>query len=223
MSLFGYGVAPMPEGELLSPPAADSSEEQVLFRRYRNATIFKYFYTAFFFCWLAVPVINAIFIHDYVQFGSPPSPGPFASSRYSLEWWMWWFMTLNLLIPYAFSFALVNNFLDEAADAHYFIAKNLSTGMFIPFILFTVLWFVGCNNAGSGGAMVCNDYRYCGVFWPNVWCPNRIGFSPQVASSDLSRNMEGTLTWAFSLVFVLLNKWNSSFNMTLRRKGVLQN
>lgn len=187
---------------------------------YWNTTLFIVVHTGVYLYWLMV-LINTIYTNEYANFSTPPLPGVFSDSRYGWEWWPVWLLGLNVFLPFALQFAMLNNHVLQYSRMHRWFSTTAMITNLVAFALLTVLWLVRCNNTYSGSASMCNDYRWCGVYFPSQYCPNAVPFVPAVSATDLSRNSEASQHWIFSLVFWLLAWWHTSLNGDLREYGVL--
>jgi len=189
-------------------------------RRYVTATMFVYAMALVTLYWLAFPVVNSIFFDGYPQFGSL-LPGVVVTTRYGWDWWMVWFLTWNVLPPMTLAWALTHNRIEEYTRIHAATCGIAMAADGIAFVVLSYRWVLYCNTAYSNWDTACNDYRWCGVFWPNSWCPNNGPFTPAVTLGNLHRNAEMTQHWVFSLVFIGLQWWQWSMNDDLKHWGVL--
>jgi hypothetical protein len=233
---IGHGVSPQ---ALVQPDVEDDEEDEeyqgpvsptivntqpdwpaVPLRRYVTTSLFILVNAAIFFYWTIV-LINTIFTNDYANFTIPPLPGAFVDSRYGWEWWCVFILGFNVFLPFTLQFALLNNDIEEYARLHMWFSTSAMVGNAIIFFILTLLWLASCNNHFSAGASMCNDYRWCGVYFPSAICPNSIPFTPAIVTPNLARNAEASQHWIFCLVFGVLAWWHTSLNGDLLDYGVL--
>lgn len=209
---IGRGVSPKQQ-----PPPSGGD---VPLRRYVTATLFLLMNMAVSFYWTAFPLVNSIFYDGHPHAGTPPSPGPHMSARYTWDWWMVWLLGLNIFVPFLFALALTNNSIEEYTRLHRFFSQMAMILNLVVAIMLSVQWLFGCNGTTRWFGNQCSDYRWCCVNFPSVWCPNTTPCTPAV--TDLYRNSEQLQHWVFSFVFGVLAFWNASINKDLREFGVLR-
>jgi len=141
--------------------------------------------------------------------------------RYGWDWWNVWLLSLNAILPMILAFAAVNNSVEEWARMHSFLSVLAIVMNLWVVLVLSWRWLFYCNNSFSGMQSACNDYRWCCVFYPSVWCPNTMACNPVVPYSDLQRNNEMEQHWAFSFVFFLLAWWHININQDMREFGML--
>jgi hypothetical protein len=202
--------------------AASVSNKQVGIksRHYVWATMFVIGSTLFYMYPIMVPMLNAKFPANYESI----SPRVFVSSRYGYEWWITFIMSLNILLPYALALALVNNNVPEWAHLHYYTARLLTFVNIVLFIMFSVDWVFLCNNGFVPWSTLCNDPRYCCVYFGSSqinleWCPNITPCTPDVSGSMLYRSDEFFQIWLWCLFFWLLAFSHRAINKELAQYG----
>lgn len=187
-------------------------------RRYVNIYAFVFFNLCFFFYWYAFPLANTIFYDGIPQIGTSNT---YVSARYGWDWWHLWLLCLNFFIPISLVWAVANADVEEWTRIHrWFSVTAIRINLWV-FVVLSVRWIFFCNSPFSAGLTACNDYRWCCVFYPNTWCSNGVPCTPGVTYGDLSRNLEMTQHWAFSLVFFLFSLWNVQINTDMRDFKVL--
>lgn len=212
---IGQGVSPQlyrSDGTIYGGP----SWPEVPLRHYIVGMVFLCFTAGWFYYWSTFPLILTKYVHGYPN----TNYDTFMSARYGFHWWIVWGITLNALLPLFLAFALLNNLTSEWSGLHAFFSTHAIWVNVVLCILITAEWALFCNNTYTGGATPCNDYRWCGVYWPSVWCQNVGPFVPAVTTS-LARNNEMLQHWAFTFVFFILACWHRSMNGYLVRYGVL--
>jgi hypothetical protein len=177
-----------------------------------------------FWFWAAFPLNNCIFTNGYPHWGQYPPPGPFQSSRYSLEWWTVWMEGLNLLLPYALAAALLNNVVPEMAKIHYWMARIFLIVNLVVFGILAYDWIFLCNWVPY--TTMCNDGRYACVYFSSPedapWAPNTTPCVPNVASGQLGRSETFFQHFLFSLAFLVLCWFHRAINRELRSYGMFR-
>ena len=115
----------------------------------------------------------------------------------------------------------MNNGIEEYGRMHRFLSTFNVASNFVIFIFLTIMWIFFCDNGGSGAMSACNDYRWCCVYFPSVWCPNTIPCTPAVTAAELSRNGEMWQHWFLCIPFFVLAWWSITYNDDLREFSVL--
>ncbi len=220
--LIGQGSGPTGEAFFIPHASAAASKRDIPIRRYVNTTLFIFLQAGIFFYWAAGPLSQSYFACGYPQFGTPPSPGAYQCTRYDWDWWTIWLMTLNVLLPMMLQFALTNNTIEEYTRLHkWFSMMAIALNIWV-FANLTIRWLVFCNTSWSGSSTVCNDYRWCCVYFPSEWCPNTTPCTPAVTAGQLGRNHDIFQHWIFTFVFFVFAIWNYDLNGGLREFGVLR-
>jgi hypothetical protein len=189
-------------------------------RRYIGPVMFLFLNAGIFFYWSGFVLVNTYYTNEYPFFTNAPPNYGFVSARYNYEWWTVWFLTLNALLIIILCFALINNTVEEVTRLHKWLSLILVViNLYVAFALL-FLWIFWCNNGSSGGA-ACNDYRWCCVNFPSVWCPNTIPCTPAVTVAELHRNDEMTQHFIFAFVFFVLSTFHAALNGDLREFKLL--
>lgn len=220
MKKIGSGYSP--DNPLVDIPPYKNNNvrevEVIPLRRFVSAYIGIFAHAALFFYWSAFPLVNTIFVTGIPQLGTSAE---YVSARYATDWWMVWLLTLNALLPITLAWAITNNRIEEWTRIHEFFSKFAVWINLIVFVVLTVRWPIFCNTPFSVASTACNDYRWCCVFFPSVWCPNTTPCNPAVTLGSLERNQEMIAHWGFSLAFLVLAVWNRGWNTELRSFRVL--
>lgn len=178
-------------------------------RRYVGPVMFLLLSAGVFFYWSGIVLLNTTWYTGYTRCTQ------YVSSRYSFEWWVVWLLTLNAIPILLFALSLANNTVEEINRLHKWFSTMFIVVNGLVFILLAILWGVFCNSSITGGA-ACNDYRWCCVNFPSVWCPNAVPCNPAVVGSELSRNAEMTQHFIFSVVFGFIALFFVKINNDLR-------
>lgn len=204
-------------GAGVSPTGLEQDEKTytaVPLRRYVGPTLFLLLTAGIFFYWSGIVLVNTIWTDGY------PHYNQYVSSRYAYEWWTVWLLTLNAVPILVFALSLANNTIEEFTRMHkWFSIMGIILNIYVAVAL-AVLWIFFCNSSYSGGA-ACNDYRWCCVNFPSVWCSNTVPCIPAVTASELVRNAEMTQHFIFAFVFLVLSTFHVSINGDLREFKVL--
>lgn len=214
---IGEGVAP--DLRIDSVPIT-SKQFGIKSRHFSWATCFVVATTLFYMYPIIVVMLNAKFPADYMN----TSPRVFVTSQYGYEWWILCIMSWNILLPYTLALALVNNNVPEWASLHSFLSRTFSLLNLVLFLMLCVDWLFLCNNGFVPWSTLCNDPRYCCVYFGSSqlnmeWCPNGVPCTPDVSGSSLYRSDEFFQLWLFSLFFWLLSFSNNAVNIQLARFG----
>jgi hypothetical protein len=196
--LLGTGITPSFAKEAKGQPTGA--------RHYVGGIVFVMASMLFCFYWCGFPLSNIYFTDGYTRFGTPPSPNNWESSRYTWLYWCVWLVTLNLLLPYLLSAALLNNTVPEYAKFHYWISFVFIWLNIINWIMLSIIWLFFCNGSGTYGNSACNSIYWCCVYFAasptaSQWCPNVGPCIPDVTS--LARNDEFFQAWLFAALFIL--------------------
>lgn len=215
--IIGEGVTPDLNVEAAS---INSRQFGIKPRHFIWATMFCVVTTLFYMYPIIVLMLNAKFPNGYQS----SSPRVFVSSRYSYEWWLLCILSWNILLPYVLALALVNNNIPEWSKLHYFLGRLFVLTNMVLFLLLSFNWLFLCNNGFVPHSTLCNDPRYCCVYYgsnqANIeWCPNAGPCNPNVSGSNLYRSDEFFQIWLFTLFFWLLAFSNRSINQELGSYG----
>lgn len=192
-------------------------------RLFHNAVMYGWLMSGLIIFWCACTLVNYTYTYGYPQFGTPPSPNAFQSSRWNqLDYCCVFITMLNVLPPMTWFYALAFNRTEYATRLCRFVLQLMGFVNVALIILLLVEWFFLCNTSYSGGYTGCNDYRWCCVFFPSAWCPNSIPCTPAVEYAQLSRNAEATQTWAFLFFFMVFCWWMRSTWVDMREYGVFK-
>lgn len=190
-------------------------------RRYVGPVMFLLLSTGIFVYWAGVVLTNTYYPHEYpFHTNDAASNYGFVSGRYNYEWWTVWLLTLNGLSSILLCFALINNSVEELTRLHKWYSSLIIVVNLYCAITFLFLWIFWCNNGNTGGS-ACNDYRWCCVNFPSVWCSNTIPCTPAVTASELHRNGEMMQHFVFSFVFFVLSTFHVALNGDLREFKLL--
>jgi hypothetical protein len=189
-----------------------------------QAVVFLFANMILCFLWVAIPLNNMYFACGYTEFASA-RPGPWNCSRYFLPWWTVWLLTLNLLLPYLLSVALLNNGVPEYAKFLYWLAWFMIWYNIIVLLMLLFEWLLYCNGSGSYANTACNDIRWCCVYFSAsptaaTWCPNQSPCDPAVSSGNLTRSTEWLITVIASAVWAVLSWAFRRLTKDLMMKGV---
>lgn len=179
--------------------------------RYRYVLVCLVSFGCFLFAWwwTAFPLLLIQFTHDFVRIGTPPSPNELMSARYSLlDYFPILVVTLGnylpiVMLPLA---VLMRRQVPEIGDAIRWFIGLVGITTIVCLILLLITWGFFCNGAGSGRYSACNDYRWCGRYFPSPWCPNtNIFFPVDVSMEAMSRNDEFfSIIWGCLIYLMLL-------------------
>jgi hypothetical protein len=167
-------------------------------------------------------VVNLRPIHGYPSFHIPPSPGPFVSTRYDFPWWMVYLLGLSALNPTLLLFSMYDMSIKTRADWHRRLAAFLALLCGFNFVM---LWVgVGCFfcNAHYSGESICNDPRYCGVWFSynrNLCDNTNAGALAGLTDAQLVQDKDFKAQWIFALVFAVLHFVLFSLNNDARSYG----
>lgn len=192
-------------------------------RYYVHGTLFIMANMIICFYFVAFPLQNMYFACGYTAYSTPPSPGPWNCARYTWQWWTIWLLTLNLLLPYLMSAALLNHKVPEISRFLYWISWLFVWLNIIILAMLLVQWLLFCNSSGSYYNTACNDIRWCCVLFsasPTAasWCTNG---SPCVPNpSSLQRSDEFFQAVIFSAVWSVLAWAFRRMTKDLTQKGV---
>jgi hypothetical protein len=187
--LLGTGISPSMD------KSAVASGQQTSTRHYVGGVVFVMANMLLCFYFVAFPLNNMLFTCGYTQPGTPPSPGPWNCSRYTWQWWTVWLLTLNLLLPYLLSAALLNNTVPEYSRFLYWISWFMIWFNIAVLAMLLVQWLFFCNSGSSYYNSACNDIRWCCVYYAasptaSTWCPNTTPCIPNFGSGNLQRSDE---------------------------------
>jgi hypothetical protein len=191
--------------------------------RYDMAALFGLITASCYVYYVMWPVVNTVWVDGYPQMGgAAPEPGAYQVTMYQWDWSMCIIMLAFGGIIIFYFMALVNNSIPELSWWHDSYASLIMFSTFVVFVILSWRWLFYCNTGYSQFDTSCNDYRWCGVFYPNVFCPNTGPFNPPVAFTQLSRNDEMTQHWAFTFAFFILAWWHVKWNVKLRSQGIFR-
>lgn len=217
--LLGTGISPSVASSAADVPGYAKG------RHYVQGTLFIMANMAICFYWAGFPLNNIYYACGYTQFGTPPAPGPWNCARYSWSWWTVWMLTLNLLLPYLLSAALLNNSVPEYARVLYWLSWFFIWYNLAILAMLLIQWLLMCNSSSSYGNTACNDIRYCCDFFgasatAATWCPNQSPCVPNVNTGDLQRSDEWFQMVIFSGIWTLLSWAFRRITKDLMQKGV---
>ena len=210
-SVFHYAIGRLFHIEGVVTRNPDSKREGLLL-----GTIFVIINFGVFLYWVAVPLLNTLYINGYPRFAIPPSPNSFESTLYGYQWWMVWLLVLNVFPIGLFVIAMTTNNNFFAPWLHDWTAVIVIILSLIVTLVFGGVWIFNCNW-GYSGESLCADYRWCCVFY--AMAPTLCG-NTTPCTADLTINSEFLQHFIFSIVFWVFAGIQIWLNRRLRRYGV---
>lgn len=172
----------------------------------------------YYFAW---PILDTIYVNGYPVFAIPPSPGPFLSNLFGVQWSFVYLQVLNIIPPFVFMVALIMEKSTFLTSTHYWLTIAVSITTFISFLVFLGILIFDCNYSWSGGS-ICNSDLWCCKYFANapLLCPN-VGVCPGdirlLPSGQFQQHLVFSLVFS---VFALIQIW---LNYRMRRYGVFSN
>jgi hypothetical protein len=178
-------------------------------------------YVAVFCYYFAWPVLDTLYVNGYPVFAVPPSPGPYLSNLYGVQWTFVYFGVLNIIPPFVFMVALVWRKSYALTSADYWFTIAVSLFSIASFIVFLGILIFGCNVSWSGGS-ICNSDLWCCKYFDSAptLCAN-VGPCPS-DTPGLLPNAQFQQHLVFSLIFSVLGLVKIWLNFRMRRYGVFQ-
>ena len=215
--IIGEGVTP---DLRINSTTITSKQFGIKSRHFIWGSMFIVASTLFYMYPIIVCMLNAQFPANYENI----SPRVFVSSQYGYEWWLLCILSWNILLPYALALAMVNNTIPEWGNLHHYMSRLLTLVNLVLFILLSVDWLFLCNNGFVPWSTLCNDPRYCCVYFGSSqinmeWCPNASPCTPDVSGSSLYRSDDFFQLWLFCLLFWLMAFSNKAINEQLAKYG----
>lgn len=186
---------------------------------YVGATCFVFFSAFICYYWVAFVLTNTLYVHEYSTLNT------FQSGRYHwINWWAVWILSLNVLLPLTFCFALTYANLPFWRSVHTLCTILCMIGTLYALLVLSIGWAFYCNNAGTANQTACNAYTWCGKYFDSIHCPNGQRFPDPFDVSDqrLGRNAEMTQHWIYCWVYLLMAVFHLWMNSTYKERGIFQ-
>jgi len=194
-------------------------QKQVTYDQAVGLAVFVLFVNfGLFLYWVAVPLLNTVYILGYPLIAIPPGPGDFKSTLYGYQWWMLWLLILNIIPIILFLIALLARKNAFTPWLHYWVTFIVLLTTLIAAVSLGMIWIFDCNYFYTGGS-ICNDYRWCCEFFasaPDI-CPN---VAPCPTSPNLSANGEFIQHFIFAIVFLFFGGVHIWLNWRMKKYGV---
>lgn len=177
-------------------------------------------YLAVFCYYFAWPVLDTMYVNGYPLFAVPPSPGPFVSDLYGLQWTFVYFLVLNIIPPLAFMLAVAWGRSYFLTSAQFWLNIAVSLFNIASFLVFLGILIFNCNAAWSAGS-ICNSDLWCCRYFDSApdLCAN-VGPCPSDPSLYPSGQFQQHLV--FALIFSVLGLVQIWMHYRMQRYGVFQ-
>lgn len=170
--------------------------------------------------WCAFPLQDTMYVYGYPTLGIPPGPGIFVKMReVTFQWWFVWLLVGNLFPPLAYLGAVALESKSKLVkEVHFWICLAVSIVSVVSLLVFLGIWIGWCNYGWSAGS-ICNDPRWCCVFFGSNYdvCGN---VTPCTDSISLSANAQFIQHVVFSALFTFLASVQVWLNYRMKAYGV---
>lgn len=185
--------------------------------------------------WVALPLLNTLYVYGYPLIHIAPSPGSFVSTLYSYQWVMILFMTFNIFPGLLLMFVMLTK---KGFTFFYWTTVIVMTLTLITTLVFCGMFIFDCNWPNYSwlswlqwlrnllgslpiGESLCNDYKWCCKHFAEApsLCANVTPCIPEV--TNLNASGEFVQHIIFSIWFGIMDYALIWTGWRLKRYGVV--